>query len=53
MPVVSAWSRYCQYLLADRELGFSLDVSRVRFAESDLVSLFARMTDAIERDGSP
>ncbi len=47
MPVVTAWSRYCQYLFADRDIGFSLDVSRVRFAESELVSLFARMTDAI------
>lgn len=47
MAAVSAWSRYCQYLLADRELGFSLDISRVRFAESDLASLVARMQEAI------
>ena len=48
MPTVSAWSRYCQYLIVDRELGFSFDVSRVRFAESDLASLFARMTEALD-----
>lgn len=47
MAAVSAWSRYCQYLFADRELGFSLDISRVRFAESDLASLVARMQEAI------
>jgi glucose-6-phosphate isomerase len=47
MAAVAAWSRYCQYLFADRELGFSLDISRVRFAESDLASLFVRMKDAI------
>jgi len=46
MPAASAWSRYCQYLISDREIGFSLDVSRVRFAESDLASLLARVTDA-------
>ena len=48
MAAVSAWSRYCQYLISDRELGFSLDISRVRFAEGDLASLFARMGEAIE-----
>ncbi|WP_010583635.1 glucose-6-phosphate isomerase [Schlesneria paludicola] len=48
MPTSSAWSRFCQYLISDRELGFSLDVSRVRFAESELASLFARMTEALD-----
>ena len=43
----SAWSRYCQYLISDRELGFSLDISRVRFAETDLSSLIPRVEDAI------
>ena len=47
MTAVSAWARYCQYLIADRELGFSLDISRVRFAESDLASLFVRVKEAI------
>ena len=30
------WKRYCEYLVADRGLGFSLDVSRVRFDEAYL-----------------
>ncbi len=47
MSLVSAWARYCHYLIADHDLGFSLDVSRVRFAESDLGSLLARMSKAI------
>ena len=47
MSTVSAWSRYCQYLVADRQLGFSIDISRVRFAETDLASLIPRVGDAI------
>ena len=43
----SAWQRYCQYLITDRALGFSLDVSRVRFEESDLAPLLPRMTKAL------
>jgi glucose-6-phosphate isomerase len=41
------WSRFCQYLISDQKLGFSLDVSRVRFAESDITALQHRMNDAI------
>ena len=48
MSTTSAWSRFCQYLITDRDLGFSLDVSRVRFAESELASLFARMSEALD-----
>ncbi len=43
----SAWQRYCQYLVTDRALGFSLDVSRVRFEERDLAPLLPRMTQAL------
>ena len=43
----SAWQRYCQYRFTDRELGFSLDVSRVRFTDSDLAPLLPRMTQAL------
>jgi len=48
MSTVSAWSRYCQYLVSDQQLGFSMDISRVRFAETDLASLIPRVEDAIE-----
>jgi glucose-6-phosphate isomerase len=44
---MSAWKRYCQYLIADQELGFSLDVSRVRFQDSDLAPLLPRMAQAL------
>ena len=44
----SAWQRYCQYLITDHALGFSLDVSRVRFEESDLAPLLPRMTQALD-----
>ena len=44
---MSEWDRYCQYRLADRELGFSLDVSRVRFSEADLQPLWPKMTAAL------
>lgn len=47
MSTASAWSRYCQYLVADRQLGFSIDISRVRFAETDLASLIPRVEAAI------
>ena len=46
--MTTAWQRYCQYLVTDRALGFSLDVSRVRFEESNLAPLFPRMTQALE-----
>lgn len=44
---MSAWKRYCQYLIADQELGFSLDVSRVRFQDGDLAPLLPRMVQAL------
>ena len=44
----TAWQRYCQSLLTDQDLGFSLDVSRVRFADSDLAPLLPRMAKALE-----
>ncbi len=43
----SAWQRYCQYLVTDRGLGFALDVSRVRFEESDLAPLLPQMAKAL------
>ena len=39
----TVWQRYRQYLVTDRHLGFSLDVSRVRFSESDMVPLLPRI----------
>jgi len=41
------WQRYCEHLIADRELGFSLDISRVRFTAADLEPLWPRMADAL------
>ena len=35
------WERYCRYLVTDGALGFSLDVSRVRFDEAYLESMAA------------
>ena len=43
----TVWQRYRQYLVTDRHLGFSLDVSRVRFSESDMVPLLPRMEQAL------
>jgi glucose-6-phosphate isomerase len=43
----AAWIRYCQYLITDDDLGFSLDVSRVRFEQSDLAPLLPRMQQAL------
>ncbi len=45
--MTTAWQRYCQYLVTDRALGFSLDVSRVRFEESHLAPLLPRLTQAL------
>lgn len=42
------WKRYCSDLIADPELGFSLDVSRVRFEEADLAPLLPRMEQALK-----
>ncbi len=44
---MSTFDRYCQYHLADRELGFSLDVSRVRFTDADLAPLWPKMDAAL------
>ena len=45
MSTASSWERYCQYLLRDEALGFSLDVSRMHFDES----LFSELAGDIER----
>lgn len=42
------WNRYCKYLIADAELGFTLDVSRVQFEDSDLAPLLPRMERAFK-----
>lgn len=44
----STWDRYCRYHLADRELGFSLDVSRVKFTDADLEPLWPKMSAALD-----
>lgn len=41
------WQRYCQTMIADRALGFSLDFSRVRFTEHDLTPLWPKITQAL------
>ncbi|HET6423734.1 MAG TPA: glucose-6-phosphate isomerase [Planctomycetaceae bacterium] len=41
------WQRYCQTRIADRALGFALDVSRVRFQDRDLTPLWPKMTQAL------
>jgi glucose-6-phosphate isomerase len=45
---MSSWERYCRYRLADSDLGFSLDVSHVRFAEADLEPLWPKLTAALQ-----
>lgn len=45
---MTSWDRYCQYHLADEDLGFSLDVSRVRFTDADLAPLWPKMNVALE-----
>jgi len=48
----SLWERYRRYLCASPELGFSLDVSRVRFDDDDFIrmsSLISPALDAMER----
>jgi len=44
----SQWRRFCKYFLSDAELGFSLDISRVRFENSFLQEMQAATADAIE-----
>ncbi len=44
---IDQWQRYCQTRIADRALGFSLDVSRVRFQDHDLTPLWPKMTQAL------
>ncbi len=41
------WQRFCQTRIADRTLGFSLDISRVRFQDHDLTPLWPKMTQAL------
>jgi glucose-6-phosphate isomerase len=42
------WTRYCDHLVADRELGISVDVSRVRFDDNYLDSMTAQMSQAMD-----
>lgn len=44
----AAWNRYCKYLVTDQDLGFTLDVSRVRFEDGDLAPLAPRMQQALQ-----
>jgi glucose-6-phosphate isomerase len=44
----SPWDRYCRYRLADEDLGFSLDASRVRFTDADLEPLWPKMAAALD-----
>jgi glucose-6-phosphate isomerase len=42
------WTRYCNHLVADRELGISVDISRVRFDDNYLDSMAAQMSQATD-----
>ncbi|MHC4652825.1 MAG: glucose-6-phosphate isomerase, partial [Planctomycetota bacterium] len=42
------WKRYCDHLVGDRELGISVDISRVRFDDNYLDSMAARMSQAMD-----
>ncbi len=42
------WQRYCRYLIADRSLGFSLDVSRMSFDDAFLESMAPAMARALD-----
>lgn len=45
------WNRYCEYLHVASELGFSLDVSRVRFDDNYIAMMddpIARALDAMK-----
>jgi glucose-6-phosphate isomerase len=42
------WQRYCEHVINLPELGFSLDVSRVRFGTDYLSSMTARMKRGLE-----
>ncbi len=46
--MTATWNRYCKYLITDQDLGFTLDVSRVRFEDSDLAPLAPRMQQALQ-----
>jgi glucose-6-phosphate isomerase len=46
------WQRFEQYLIANREMGFQLDVSRVRFEHSQLQELAPAMAQALTAMGS-
>jgi glucose-6-phosphate isomerase len=41
----AAWNRYCQWLIRHESLGFTLDVSRIKFTES----LFDKLKPEIDR----
>jgi glucose-6-phosphate isomerase len=42
------WKRYCEYAFADAELGFTLDVSRIRFDGGDLDAMTPAVTRAMD-----
>ena len=42
------WQRYCQYAYINRALGFSLDISRVKFVDADIDRLSPAMNRALK-----
>ncbi|MHC4102910.1 MAG: glucose-6-phosphate isomerase, partial [Planctomycetota bacterium] len=42
------WTRYCDHLVADRELGISVDISRVRFDDNFFDSMTVQMSQAMD-----
>ena len=47
------FQRYCEWRIADADLGFALDLSRVRCTDADLAPLMHKMTEAqVKREAS-
>ncbi|MDZ4685697.1 MAG: glucose-6-phosphate isomerase [Planctomycetaceae bacterium] len=42
------WTRFCDLMIVDRELGFTLDVSRVRFTAAEVAPLWPKLQTALE-----
>jgi glucose-6-phosphate isomerase len=42
------WTRFCELLVMDGELGFTLDVSRVRFTDAEVAPLWPKLQTALE-----
>ena len=50
MASSSLWQRFQRYFLRYRELGFSLDISRMKFPDDKIAEEIARSVDADPED---